>query len=61
MLRLNSPEDYDGCMDAFSEIYNNPGLAEAMGKKARERVSRDHDADVQIQHLQNLLTGEQVS
>ena len=52
---LESPEDYDGFVATLKVITSTENLVEKMGKDARERVCRDHDAETQIVFLQDLF------
>lgn len=52
---LQSTDDYEGFIAAIDKLVCTPGLLNEMGDNARKRVSRDHDAEKQILHLQDLF------
>ena len=52
---LESQNDLNGLVHLLKKIISNSGLVERMGLKARERVTTDHNADVQINRLVDLF------
>ena len=52
---LNSQNDIEGLAQSLEKFLHEKNLAADMGKKARERVIRDHDADTQIDRMVELF------
>lgn len=52
---LKDPADTTGLVEAIRRLQGEPGLLQKLGAAARKRVAADHDANVQIEKMAELL------